>query len=173
MTGVVHTSGGRKRAGTLLRKFAQKRSPSQHYFKNMGHHTISKCDIEGADDIFVRQLAREHRRPAFVSVEAISLEILAILYAGGYDRIQIVNQAFNGYVKPPKPAREGEFVTVQFNGHMSGLFGRELAPDKWIGFGEAARRYLDFVALQARSDTLAHGWLDFYVTSAENLKQPT
>lgn len=63
-----------------------------------------KCDIEGADGLFVRQLLEEKRRPHFVSVEAISLELLALLYGAGYDRFQIVNQALNGFVSPPGAA---------------------------------------------------------------------
>jgi FkbM family methyltransferase len=138
-------------------------------FEQYGVPHYIKCDIEGADDLFVRQLLRESRRPAFVSVEAISLEILAVLYAAGYDRVQIVNQAFNAYVKPPEPALEGEFAGVQFNGHMSGLFGREQPPDKWLKLSEAARHYLDFVSMKARNETLAIGWLDFHVTTAATL----
>jgi FkbM family methyltransferase len=128
-----------------------------------------KCDIEGMDEPFAEQLLRDRRRPAFVSIEAVSLDALAMLRACGYDRMQIVNQAFNGQVAPPDPPREGRQVAVTFHGHMSGLFGRELDPGAWRGFQEVAETYLQFVRLQARQPTLAHGWLDFHVTSSATL----
>lgn len=131
-------------------------------FDRFGVPRYVKCDIEGADELFVAQLLADRRRPAFVSIEAVSLGALARLHAAGYDRFQLVNQAFSGYVSPPNPPREGRYAEVQFTGHMSGLFGRELEPDRWIGFDEAARRYLDFMALRAADPLLAHGWLDFH-----------
>jgi FkbM family methyltransferase len=129
-----------------------------------------KCDIEGADDLFVRQLLADRRRPAYVSIEAVSLDALAMLFACGYDRVQIVNQAFNGFVSPPNPPLEGTHVPVVFTGHMSGLFGRELPADGWKTFTEAAENYIDFLRLQKRDPLLAHGWLDFHVTSSAVLR---
>jgi hypothetical protein len=52
---------------------------------------------------------------------------------------------------------------------MSGLFGRELDPAKWLPFQDAAEAYLDFVRLQRRDPLLGHGWLDFHVTTAATL----
>lgn len=130
-----------------------------------------KCDIEGADELFVRQLLADGRRPTFISIEAVSLDALALLFAAGYDRVQIVNQAFSGSVAPPNPALEGEFVPVQFDGHMSGLFGRELPAAGWQTFVAATQDYLDFMRLHRRNELLAHGWLDFHVASSATLKQ--
>jgi FkbM family methyltransferase len=128
-----------------------------------------KCDVEGMDEAFAAQLLADGRRPRFVSVEAVSLDALALLRACGYDRVQIVNQALLPYVQPPRPAREGRYAAAQFNGHMSGLFGRELDPAKWLPFGEAAEAFLDFVRLHRRDPLLAHGWLDFHATAAATL----
>ncbi len=128
-----------------------------------------KCDVEGMDETFAAQLLADGRRPAFVSVEEESLDGLALLRACGYDRVQIVNQALLPYVQPPRPPREGRYAPVQFNGHMSGLFGRELDPAKWLSFQEAAEAYLDFKRLQRRDPLLAHGWLDSHVTTAATL----
>lgn len=128
-----------------------------------------KCDMEGMDEAFAAQLLADGRRPAFVSVEAVSLDALALLRACGYDRVQVVNQALLPYVQPPRPAREGRHADVRFNGHMSGLFGRELDPGKWLSFGDAAEVFLDFVRLQRRDASLAHGWLDFHVAAAATL----
>lgn len=124
-----------------------------------------KCDIEGADELFVRQLMADDRRPPFVSVEAISLDLLALLFAAGYTHFQIVNQAFNGYVLPPQPSREGRYAPITFTGHMSGLFGLELEPGRWRTFDAAARDYIDFIRLAKQDERLAHGWLDFHATT--------
>ena len=126
-------------------------------FDSYGVPYYIKCDIEGADELFVRQLLADTRRPPFVSIEAVSLDALAILFSAGYDRIQLVNQAFNGFVRPPNPAREGGCVSLQFNGHMSGLFGLELDPKAWLTFDAAAQNYLDYRRLKQRDEKLAHG----------------
>ena len=99
----------------------------------------------------------------------MSLDALALLRACGYDRVQVVNQALLPYVEPPRPAREGRYAAVRFNGHMSGLFGRELDPGKWLPFQDAAEVFLDFVRLQRRDPLLGHGWLDFHATTAATL----
>ncbi|HEX3431268.1 MAG TPA: FkbM family methyltransferase [Rhizomicrobium sp.] len=134
-------------------------------FDRYGLPYYIKCDIEGADALFVRQLLADSRRPAFVSVEAISLDVLALLYAAGYDHFQIVNQALNPYVVPPTPPREGAFTAVNFTGHMSGLFGRELNPARWQSFQTVAQNYVDFIRLAKEDETLVHGWLDFHATT--------
>jgi len=130
-----------------------------------------KCDMEGADELFVRQLLASDCRPDYVSVEAGSLEILALLYAAGYDRVQIVNQAFLPFNPLPEPAREGRFVPVTFNGFMSGPFGRELDPGRWRSYARAVEDYLSFKSLNQRDDGLAHGWLDFHVTTSAVLER--
>lgn len=129
-----------------------------------------KCDLEGVDELFARQLLADPRRPAFVSVEAISLDLLALLRAAGYDRFQIVNQSQNWAVKPPNPSREGRFADASFTGHMSGLFGHDLEPGRWLSFAETAARHLDFTRLAERDPQLAIGWLDFHATTEVTLR---
>jgi FkbM family methyltransferase len=67
-------------ATTLGRLFAEHGIP---YFL--------KCDIEGAEDVVLQQLATEREKPRFVSVEAgdASIDLLA---AAGYVRFQMINQ---------------------------------------------------------------------------------
>ena len=152
-----------------IRDIKVKTTTLPRLFSEYGVPYYIKCDIEGADELFVRQLSADRRRPSYISVEATSLEALAILYAAGYDRVQLVNQAFNGFAQPPDPPLEGNIAPVKFNGHMSGLFGRELNPEGWVTFTQAAGMYLDFRDLKRRHDKLAHGWLDFHVTTAQTL----
>ncbi|MGF1552940.1 MAG: FkbM family methyltransferase [Paracoccaceae bacterium] len=134
-------------------------------FDRHGVPYYAKCDIEGADEVFVRQLHDDPRRPAFVSVEAASADLFAYLRAAGYDRFQIVNQAFLPFAAIPDPAREGVRVEARFNGHMSGLFGRELEPARWKGFRDALDDFLAFERLRHRDPLLAHGWIDVHATT--------
>jgi FkbM family methyltransferase len=128
-----------------------------------------KCDIEGGDAIFVRQLLKDARRPAHVSIEAMTLTDVVTLAACGYDRFQIINQQFTAYTKPPQPAREGRYVDVTFNGHMSGLFGRELDPARWVSIDDVCERFSMWTKLRLADSNLAPGWLDFHATTAAEL----
>ena len=140
-------------------------------FDQFGVPYYIKCDIEGVDEVFAQQVLEDDRRPEYISVEACSLEVLASLVSAGYDKVQIVNQAFNSYVVPPNPPQEGQYAAAQFTGHMSGLFGRELDRSRWTTFSAAAKAYLDFVALHKVDEKLAHGWLDFHVTTSKTLER--
>lgn len=122
-----------------------------------------KCDLEGADRVFVAQLLKDGRRPTFVSVEINHEDDIDVLLKCGYEVGQIVNQAMNIHTKPPRPAREGIYVDASFDGETSGLFGRELPPEKWRPLEEVRQIYMDWKSLKARDDNLAPGWLDVHV----------
>ena len=102
-------------------------------------------------------------------MEASSFDIFAYLRACGYDRAQLVNQALLWADVPPQPPREGSHAAVQFTGHHSGLFGRELDPGKWTDFTEVVERWFRFVELSRKDDRLAHGWLDVHAARGESL----
>lgn len=141
-------------------------------FSKFGVPYYLKCDIEGADKIFAGQLAASSGRPAFVSTEAISVEILGLFLAAGYDRFQIINQALHPITKCPNPAREGQYVDQQFDGLMTGLFGHELKAEGWKTFHESVQTYCDFIRL-TRESSIAIGWLDFHASTVETLKRFT
>lgn len=128
-----------------------------------------KCDIEGGDQVLLEQLKADTRRPPFISVEANAVEDLDALEACGYEVVQLVNQWLHAFTRPPEPAREGVYVDARFNGETSGLFGRELPPDRWINFDEARLRYSAWKSLRDRDDTLALGWIDFHATKRSTL----
>jgi len=128
-----------------------------------------KCDVEGADMLFAEHLCLQPVKPKFVSVEAISPVLLDHLVASGYDRFQILNQYFNGSVVPPNPAREGVFADMRFNGHMSGLFGKELNPGRWVQLDECLSRFHMFMHLISKDSGLVAGWLDFHAARSESL----
>jgi FkbM family methyltransferase len=140
-------------------------------FDRYGVPRYIKCDMEGVDDLFTQQLATDARRPDFVSVEAMSADTICFLRAAGYDRFQIVNQALHNMVRPVEPAREGQFADAKFNGHMSGLFGKELPPEKWIDAEECLDRFQMFRKLQLKDGMLAHGWIDFHATTQASLEK--
>lgn len=121
-----------------------------------------KCDIEGADEVFVEQLLQTRIRPPYVSIEATRAEDLARLFAAGYSRFQLVNQLLNNDTKEPNPAREGIFTGTAFTQSMSGLFGRDLPDNKWVDFSTAMRALLEWYSLHELDTSLVAGWLDIH-----------
>ncbi len=128
-----------------------------------------KIDIEGMDLPCLEQLLQGRDRPDFVSAEASTADVAALLRACGYDRMQVVNLAFIKDVQPPLPAREGRHAPAQFHGHMTGLFGRELPSDGWLDFTTAITRCLRFDTLRREQPDLAFGWIDLHATKAATL----
>ena len=127
-----------------------------------------KCDLEGSDVIFCRQLARERIKPDFVSVEATSLELLALLTSSGYDTFQLINNAkirrYPSRKRFDNPVYGDAHATIA--GHCSGEFGFDLTPDKWISFEETSYRWLKHVDLRtADPDTTLDNWFDFHATT--------
>jgi FkbM family methyltransferase len=160
--------GMAEKGGDPTRQVTVGTTTLQQIFDRYGVPYYVKCDIEGADRIFIEQLLADRRRPPFVSVEASgkAIESLALLFAAGYHRMQIINQALLSIVTPPKPAREGQYTERKFNGHMSGLFGKELEPNAWVPIDVGIKNFLDFQSLHMRDAKLAWGWIDFHVAMA-------
>jgi hypothetical protein len=114
-----------------------------------------KIDVEGRDFDCVGSLRDlPHEQPRFVSFEANpadtdgtvgAVDVLAEL---GYTRFKLVNQALHPTYRPPMPAREGEYVDVQFSKHSSGAFGEE-TPGEWMPRDELVERFLATVRRQA------------------------
>jgi len=139
-------------------------------FDTFGVPRYIKCDMEGGDSIFRDQLLRETRRPRFVSVEMNDGEEPEVLRACGYEVGQIVNQWMHHFRRCPEPPREGKFVEVQFNGEMSGLFGRELAPEKWTNLERLSSIYHSWKNLREIDQELAPGWVDLHVARREDIE---
>jgi FkbM family methyltransferase len=161
--------GNAGRDGNPVEEIRARTITLQELFDRHGVPRYLKCDIEGSDGILVDQLLADARRPAFVSVEAERLELLAKLLAAGYDRFQLINQALNHTRTPPQPAREGRYAPVTFNGHMSGLFGLELKSEAWLDFATCAERFQAIIRLTAGDPELVVGWFDFHATTAAAL----
>jgi FkbM family methyltransferase len=140
-------------------------------FDEFGVPYFIKCDLEGGDLIFLEQLRADARRPPFVSVEMNDGSEGAFLEACGYELGQIVNQWLNPFKSPPDPPREGLYAAAQFTGEMSGLFGRELDPQKWRPIAEIADIYGRWKALRDLDADLAPGWVDLHACTREALSR--
>jgi FkbM family methyltransferase len=123
-----------------------------------------KCDIEGCDELVAQQLSRSEVIPTFASFEITSVPILGVLWSAGYRKFQLINQGFNYLTVPPDPAREGIYVQHGFDGHTSGLFGKELNPARWVDIEQITGLYMDFSRLRDRYEQLCMGWLDVHAT---------
>jgi len=132
-------------------------------FDTFGIPRYIKCDMEGGDIIFRKQLLEEHRRPRFISLEMNDGDEGSILKAAGYDVGQIVNQWMHPFHKAPNPSREGDFIPTVFTGEMSGLFGLDLMPQKWVDLELIADIYTKWMTLRKIDPELVPGWLDLHV----------
>jgi|LNFM01.1.fsa_nt_gb FkbM family methyltransferase len=133
-----------------------------------------KCDIEGADQEFVRQLLylEPAQRPPFVSVEGISVDWLGALSMAGYDRFQLVNQAkVRRGMWPQLSYKVNDEPRVwTFGGHSSGPCGFDLPIDKWRPLHETTSRWTRFADLQiADPDMTLDIWFDFHATTSAEL----
>jgi len=119
-----------------------------------------KIDIEGADVMCVRSLMHQRESPSYVSVELMTpnnlanqrvecLEILVYLRAMGYTKFQISDQSRLKMVRCPNPPLEGNYVDFAFDGHSSGLFGKELQTQTYT-VDEVAEKYLAYFYARTR-----------------------
>lgn len=125
-----------------------------------------KVDVEGCDALAAGQIAGLKEKPAFVSFETSKKDyagIFSYLYAAGYKRYQLVNQANNPARGCPEKTREGKTIKYRFGEHSTGYFGLDLPPAKWLSFQEALSRYLKYRELKAADNQeLGLGWLDLH-----------
>lgn len=141
----------------------------QDLFAEFGVPHFLKCDLEGGDAILARNLVKCDEIPAFLSIEATSIDDLAMLRAAGYNRFQIVNQWMHPFTRAPNPSREGQSVEVSFNHHMSGLFGLDLPAAKWVNFEQMANIFRCWYECHKFDNMIGVGWLDVHATFDSNL----
>jgi len=95
--------------------------------------------------------------PRFVSVEMNDGREGEVLAACGYEVGQIVNQWMHPFKQSPNPPREGTYAPAQFTGEMSGLFGLELPPGKWLPIGDIDAIYRPWKDLRDPNEELPPG----------------
>jgi FkbM family methyltransferase len=106
-----------------------------------------KIDIEGADLRCLKAMRGFETKPKFVSFECrlqdfeSTFDGLAELWAMGYRRFKLVNQARHNELRCPNPPREGNYVETKFTGSTSGPFGEE-TPGEWLTIGSIIEKCL-------------------------------
>lgn len=104
-----------------------------------------KIDIEGADLLCIEGL-QPPELPKYVSIESNKVDFDGLLHEFdvltklGYQKFKVVAQHKLPKQVPPKPAREGTYVSQRFSLYSSGLFGEE-APGEWMSADAAIDRY--------------------------------
>jgi len=134
-----------------------------HLTGRFGQPFFIKCDIEGADGIFCRQLVHAPETPPYVSVEGISIDWLAMLRAAGYAHFKLSNQAKIRRLTPSiRFTVDGKEIDWRFGSHSSGPFGEDVE-GPWLSFQDTAQRWLDFARLKAAdADMVMDNWFDFH-----------
>lgn len=132
-----------------------------------------KIDIEGSDLDALLSLKNLSEVPKFISVELITsnnltnfkgnyMDILCTLRALGYTKFQIVDQSLNNSTHAPYPSKEGKYVDYVFDGHTSGLFGKELLEKNWTSIDDVSFKYLTYLKFFEEYKTTAEQEANFY-----------
>jgi FkbM family methyltransferase len=105
-----------------------------------------KIDVEGSDLLAVEGLSHVTDQPKYLSIESEKDSFrglrreFSVLNSLGYNQFNVVNQPNVVRQRPPSPAKEGRYVSHQFQFGSSGLFGEEL-PGPWLTADEAIEFY--------------------------------
>jgi len=136
-----------------------------------------KIDIEGHDDLCIRDLLGGGFRPKYVSVEATVPNFFQRMLAGGYSDFKIVSQIWHTLQKPMIPPLEGKVTHMPTTGFMTGPFGEE-SPGPWISAPDASLE-LTLIHQQKWGQTKQHleqgvplgilekSWFDFHARLSE------
>ena len=115
-----------------------------------------KIDVEGRDAEILRDLFEAGERPALISAEVQSIQVLTWLLAAGYQKFKVVEGRFlhlPSYAGPFKDAT-GETFDPRFPmGSVSGPFGDDL-PGSWLD----ADQVFDYLARYGL------GWKDLHAS---------
>ncbi len=131
-------------------------------FARYGVPYYLKVDIEGWDLAIAEALAAQPYRPAYVSFEWHETRLIAVLDVAGYRSFQMVNQYLKGITQQSVPAQEGtDYWPGPPTGTSSGVFGRELPEDGWVGFDDVMAQRLAYRSLLDTPD-LSNSWFDLH-----------
>lgn len=137
--------------------------PSQSVMQTVEKHGppyYIKIDVEGSDEIILKELFRNGVRPPYISAESQSAKVFALLAGmGGYEAFKLVN----GETVPKKYRNhtihvDGGEEVYSFPKHSAGPFGDDIEGD-WMNAD-------DLFAVLAEAGL---GWKDIHAT---NLVQP-
>jgi FkbM family methyltransferase len=135
-----------------------------------------KIDIEGGDEIVLRDLAALGIKPTFVSVEEFGPSAFDCLKRIGYTHTKLVPQK----QKPNAvfPSQEGNHIARSFSGKDSGMFGLDLG-DNWVPIDSAKGTFRETIRDEHNVFKAEVGeWFDIHAatlplnTSADSLSMP-
>ena len=140
-------------------QFEKIRVPSKSIIDLIENHGIPhyiKIDIEGSDKFVLRQLFEHEFKPPFISVEAHTAEIFAILLAlGEYRSFQLVEgSTVSKKYKNHKIRTNGGIEMYSFPSHSAGPFGQDI-DGNWMNPEDFCR----FLGLSN------FGWKDIHATT--------
>lgn len=118
-----------------------------------------KVDIEGGELSVFEKISDLPSLPAYLSFEDnINLnQILAIVKDAGYTRFKMIEQGSKpGQEVAPNPPLEGKYVPFEFDGNMSGAFGKEL-PGEWLN-----AEGIDAAVMALREEREKGNWQGWY-----------
>ncbi|HVC45814.1 MAG TPA: FkbM family methyltransferase [Terracidiphilus sp.] len=133
--------------------------PSQSVMRILEKHGAPfyiKLDIEGYDEVILREILRNHVRPPYLSAESTSIHVFALLAGlGGYAAFRLVEGATVAEKFKNHPiAVHGSRELYSFPPHSSGPFGEDLGGE-WMSAD-------DFFPVLASKGM---GWRDIHATS--------
>lgn len=134
-----------------------------------GQIYYAKIDIEGFDEVALKQLLRLNRPPRYVSVENGSVNIIEQMEKKGYSKFFFSNQKYVYNQRIPINTKYSP-ITHTFEKGASGLFGTDLV-GRWMSSDEAKNvcKGLTDGRAAAPNNLWAEvvGWFDLHARLAE------
>lgn len=154
-----------------------------HFVAKYGMPFFMKIDVEGIDELVVRDLGKMDSRPAYISVEDDGIQCLIALYESGVRKFKFTNQLdAQSLQRPPKPTQQksesrklGRVIDLLLHGRnqsdeqsstskmfgvsSSGPFGSDL-PGEWMDTHSAFKYYVDHV--RPPGCPPINGWWDIH-----------
>lgn len=128
-----------------------------------------KIDIEGYDEVALKQVLRLPKLPKYISVENGSEQMIDHLTSAGFDKFKLSNQRYVPTQTVPMKTVHGKMVEHSFERSSSGMWGEDLE-GRW--FTEAEIRKLIGGLTAARRlcpgnlFAEAVGWFDLHAKRA-------
>lgn len=130
-----------------------------YFVEKYGMPFFMKIDVEGIDELVVRDLEKMDTRPAYISVEDAGIQCLIALYESGVRKFKFTNQPDAQKLPRPAPRDPHTSDFRIFGVSSSGPFGEDL-PGEWMDTSSAFKYYLDHV--RPPGHLPINGWWDIH-----------
>ena len=151
---------------------------AEELFRQFGVPFYLKVDIEGHDYLCINALDEKRGLPTYVSCEAGNINLLNTLYAKGYKKFKMINQADNFkpiniqkenknwfpyylQIKNGVQSRVQKFIRCKYPYSSSGPFG-EATKGQWFSYDEIAANYHAFFGADGLHGLHDKSWFDFH-----------